>query len=114
MYRIEPEEPYTSADLNYNNSSSRANREQNDPSARPAIAGSLENLSDYDIVFLGYPIWWGKAPKIIFTFLESYDFAVKYYRPVLHVALQRYRFERHRPARACCAGHMDARAAFWR
>ena len=77
MYRIEPEEPYTSADLNYNNSSSRANREQNDPSARPAIAGSLENLSDYDIVFLGYPIWWGKAPKIIFTFLESYDVAGK-------------------------------------
>lgn len=77
MYRIEPEEPYTSADLNYNNSSSRANREQNDPSARPAIAGSLENLSDYDIVFLGYPIWWGKAPKIIFTFLESYNFAGK-------------------------------------
>ena len=77
MYRIEPEEPYTSADLNYNTSSSRATREQNDPSARPAIAGSLENLSDYDIVFLGYPIWWGKAPKIIFTFLESYDFAGK-------------------------------------
>lgn len=77
MYQIEPEEPYTSADLDYNNSSSRANREQNDPSARPAIAGSLENLSDYDIVFLGYPIWWGKAPKIIFTFLESYDFAGK-------------------------------------
>lgn len=77
MYRIEPEEPYTSDDLNYNNSSSRANREQNDPSARPAIAGSLENLSDYDIVFLGYPIWWGKTPKIIFTFLESYDFAGK-------------------------------------
>lgn len=77
MFRIEPEEPYTSADLDYNNSSSRANREQNDPSARPAIAGSLENLSDYDIVFLGYPIWWGKAPKIIFTFLESYNFAGK-------------------------------------
>lgn len=77
MFRIEPEEPYTSADLDYNDSSSRANREQNDPSARPAIAGSLENLSDYDVVFLGYPIWWGKAPKIIFTFLESYDFAGK-------------------------------------
>ena len=77
MYRIEPEEPYTSADLNYNNSSSRANREQNDPSARPAIAGSLENLSDYDIDFLGYPIWRGKAPIINFTFLESYDFAGK-------------------------------------
>ena len=77
MFRIEPEEPYTSADLDYNDSSSRTNREQNDPSARPAIAGSLENLSDYDVIFLGYPIWWGKAPKIIFTFLESYDFAGK-------------------------------------
>lgn len=77
MFRIEPEEPYTAADLDYNDSSSRANREQNDPSARPVIAGSLENLSDYDVVFLGYPIWWGKAPKIIFTFLESYDFAGK-------------------------------------
>lgn len=77
MYRIEPEAPYTSADLDYNDSSSRANREQNDPSARPAIANSLEGLSDYDVIFLGYPIWWGKAPKIIFTFLESHDFAGK-------------------------------------
>jgi len=76
-YRIEPEIPYTSADLDYNNSSSRANREQNDPSARPAIASKLEDLSGYDVIFLGYPIWWGKAPKIIFTFLESYDFAGK-------------------------------------
>ena len=74
MYRIEPKEPYTSADLDYNNSSSRANREQNDSSARPVIANSLESLSDYDVIFIGYPIWWGKAPKIIFTFLESYDF----------------------------------------
>lgn len=77
MYRIEPKEPYTSADLDYNNSSSRANREQNDSSARPVIANSLESLSDYDVIFIGYPIWWGKAPKIIFTFLESYDFAGK-------------------------------------
>lgn len=77
MFRIEPEEPYTSADLDYNNSSSRANREQNDPSARPVIANELENASNYDVIFLGYPIWWGKAPKIIFTFLESYDFAGK-------------------------------------
>ncbi|WP_455584205.1 flavodoxin [Bacteroides sp.] len=76
-YRIMPEVAYTSDDLNYNNSSSRANREQNDPSARPAISGKIENLSDYDVIFLGYPIWWGKAPKIIFTFLESYDFSRK-------------------------------------
>jgi len=76
-YRIVPEVAYTTDDLNYNNSSSRANREQNDPSVRPAISNEIENLTAYDIIFLGYPIWWGKAPKIIFTFLESYDFAGK-------------------------------------
>ena len=76
-WRIELETAYTSEDLNYNNSSSRANREQNDPSARPAIKGKCENLADYDVVFLGYPIWWGKAPKVIFTFLESHDLAGK-------------------------------------
>ena len=76
-WRINPEVAYTSEDLNYNNSSSRANREQNDPSARPAIKGKCENLADYDVVFLGYPIWWGKAPKVIFTFLESHALAGK-------------------------------------
>lgn len=77
IYEIEPEIPYTSADLNYNNSTSRANLEQNDPSARPAISGGIDNLEDYDVIFLGYPIWWGQAPKIIYTFLESYDFSGK-------------------------------------
>lgn len=76
-WRINPEVTYTSEDLNYNNSSSRANREQNDPSARPAIKGKCENLADYNVVFLGYPIWWGKAPKVIFTFLESHNLAGK-------------------------------------
>ncbi len=76
-WRIVPSEAYTSEDLNYNDPSSRANREQNDPSARPVISGKLENLSGYDVVFLGYPIWWGKAPKILFSFLESYDFSGK-------------------------------------
>ncbi len=76
-WRIVPEVAYTSEDLNYNNSSSRANREQNDPSARPAIKGKCENLADYDVIFLGYPIWWGKAPKVIFTFLESHDLTGK-------------------------------------
>lgn len=76
-HQIIPEVAYTADDLNYNNSSSRANREQNDPSARPAISNTVEVLSDYDVIFLGYPIWWGKAPKIISTFLESYDFSGK-------------------------------------
>lgn len=76
-WRIEPETAYTSEDLNYNDSSSRANREQNDPSARPAIKGKCENLADYDVIFLGYPIWWGKAPKVIFTFLEGHNLVGK-------------------------------------
>lgn len=76
VYEIEAETPYTSADLNYN-TDCRANREQNDPSARPAISGSVENMAQYDVVVLGYPIWWGQAPKIIYTFLESYDFSGK-------------------------------------
>ena len=74
LYEIVPDVPYTSEDLNYSNSTCRANQEQNDPSARPAIASTLENPEDYDVVFLGYPIWWGQAPKIISTFLGSYDF----------------------------------------
>lgn len=73
IYRITPAIQYTAADLNYN-SDCRANREQNDPSARPAISGKLENMEQYKVIFLGYPIWWGQAPKIIYTFLESYGF----------------------------------------
>jgi len=76
-YRITPETPYTSADLNYNDSSTRATREQNDSSARPAISGTVENMDDYDVIFLGYPIWWGQAPKILYTFVESYDLGGK-------------------------------------
>ena len=74
LYEIVPEVPYTSEDLNYSNSDCRANQEQNDPAARPAISGGVENMEDYEVVFLGYPIWWGDAPKIISTFLETYDF----------------------------------------
>ena len=74
LYEIRPETPYTSADLNYSDSSTRATREQNDASARPAIAGKVENMANYDVVFLGYPIWWGQAPKILYTFVESYSF----------------------------------------
>lgn len=77
LYEIVPQEPYTSADLNYNSANSRAEREINDPTARPAISGSVDNMDDYDVVFLGYPIWWGQAPKIVYTFLESYDFEGK-------------------------------------
>ena len=74
LYKIVPEAPYTSEDLNYSNSDCRANQEQNDPAARPAISGGVENMADYEVIFLGYPIWWGDAPKIVSTFLKSYDF----------------------------------------
>ena len=77
LYEITPAEPYTNADLNYNDSNSRSTREQNDPSARPAIQGSVENMAEYDVIYLGYPIWWGEAPKIIYTFLENYDLSGK-------------------------------------
>ena len=77
IYEIIPEVPYTDADLDYRNSDCRANQEQNDPAARPVITGSVENMDDYEVIFLGYPIWWGDAPKIISTFLESYDFEGK-------------------------------------
>ena len=74
LYEIVPEVPYTDEDLNYSNDSCRANQEQNDPATRPAITGTLENSENYDVVYLGYPIWWGQAPKVIYTFLESCDF----------------------------------------
>lgn len=75
LYPITPETPYTAADLDYNNPASRANQEQNDPAARLAISGAVVDMAQYDVIFLGYPIWWGQAPKIISTFLESCDFS---------------------------------------
>ncbi|MDE7301987.1 MAG: flavodoxin [Oscillospiraceae bacterium] len=77
IYEIVPETPYTDADLNYNDSSSRTTIEMNDPDSRPAISGSVEDMEQYDIVFIGYPIWWGDAPRIVSTFMESYDFSGK-------------------------------------
>lgn len=76
LYEILPQVPYTADDLKYY-TDCRADREQADPSARPAINGGVENMEKYDVVFLGYPIWHGQAPRIISTFLESYDFADK-------------------------------------
>lgn len=77
IYEIMPETPYTDADLNYHDDNSRTTIEMNDPNVRPAISGSVENMDQYDVIFLGYPIWWGQAPKIICTFMESYDFSGK-------------------------------------
>ncbi len=77
LFEIKPEVPYTKADLNWNDKNSRSSIEMNDQSIRPAIAEKLSNMADYDVVFVGFPIWWYIAPTIINTFLESYDFAGK-------------------------------------
>lgn len=77
IYEIVPEEPYTDADLNYNDNNSRCTLEMNDSSARPEISGTVDHFEQYDTVFLGYPIWWGEAPRILDTFVESYDFSDK-------------------------------------
>ncbi|MBR4234438.1 MAG: aldo/keto reductase [Clostridia bacterium] len=76
LYEIVPEQPYTAADLAYY-TGGRCDREQNDPTVRPAIAGRVENMDKYDVVIIGHPIWHGQAPRIISTFLESYDFSEK-------------------------------------
>lgn len=73
VYVITPAQPYTADDLNYNNNSCRANQEMNDASARPELGGEDIDLSPYTTVYLGYPIWWGTAPRIIQTFLESHE-----------------------------------------
>ena len=77
LFEIVPEQPYTSADLNYMNRNSRSSKEMNDTSSRPAIASKIENMADYDVVFIGFPVWWYREPSIIDTFMESYDFALQ-------------------------------------
>ena len=73
LYQIKAAKPYTKADLNYNNANCRANREQQNSKCRPKIKGKVKNIQKYDVIFIGYPIWWGKEPMIIRTFLESYN-----------------------------------------
>ena len=77
LYEIRPAEPYTEADLNWMDKRSRSTIEMNAPSCRPAIAEPLENLAQYDTILIGFPIWWYVEPRIVDTFLESYDFSGK-------------------------------------
>ncbi len=72
LFQIKAADPYTDEDLSYDNDDCRANTEQKDGSIRPKMKGSVKNIQDYDVIFLGYPIWWGKEPMIIRTFLESH------------------------------------------
>ncbi len=75
LYAIEPEVPYTKADLNWMDKQSRSTLEMKDLSSRPAIKGGCDNMDEYDTIFVGFPIWWYVAPTIINTFLESYELA---------------------------------------
>ena len=77
LFEIKPEKPYTSADLNWQNKNSRSSVEMNDRSSRPAIGVKVADMAQYNVVFVGFPIWWYREPSIIDTFMESYDFAGK-------------------------------------
>lgn len=77
LFEIKPEQPYTDDDLNWRDKQSRSSVEMADTSTRPAIATKVENMEQYDVVFVGFPIWWYREPSIIDTFMESYDFSGK-------------------------------------
>ncbi|MCD7746202.1 MAG: NAD(P)H-dependent oxidoreductase [Lachnospiraceae bacterium] len=77
LHEIQPEVPYTKEDLDWTNKNSRSSVEMNDKSFRPQVANRVENIDDYDIIYIGFPIWWYVAPTIINTFLEQYDLTGK-------------------------------------
>lgn len=77
LFQIAPATPYTRADIDWRDKGSRSSVEMNDETCRPAIAGAVENMAAYDVVYVGFPVWWYVEPRIVDTFLESYDFAGK-------------------------------------
>lgn len=77
LFEIEPETPYSKADLDWMDKHSRSTLEMKDPNSRPVIKNKIDNMDDFDVVFIGFPIWWYIAPSIINTFLESYNFTGK-------------------------------------
>ncbi len=76
IFEIVPKQKYSDADLNWNDRNSRTTKEQNDKNSRPEIASDI-NVEDYDVIFIGYPIWWGDTPRIIQTFMESHELSGK-------------------------------------
>ena len=77
LFEIAPEILYTAEDLDWRNEQSRSTVEMKDLSCRPAITGQVENIAQYDVVFIGFPIWWGREPSVVDTFLDAYDFSGK-------------------------------------
>ncbi len=76
-FEIRPEAPYTRADLDYTSRQSRSSLEMSDLNCRPAVSGCVENMAEYDVIFVGFPIWWSREPSVVDTFLTSYDFSGK-------------------------------------
>ncbi|MBR4334248.1 MAG: flavodoxin [Clostridia bacterium] len=76
-FEIKPETPYTKEDLDWTNKQSRSTLEMSDMNSRPAVSGRVENMAQYDAVFVGFPIWWGREPSVVDTFLTTYDFSGK-------------------------------------
>ena len=77
LFEITPEQPYTDADLDWRDKQSRSTIEMQDKSSRPAIQGRCENIADYDVVWIGFPVWWYTAPTIVNTFIEAHDLSGK-------------------------------------
>ena len=82
LHEIKPAQPYTDADLDWRDKQSRSSVEMQDKKSRPAITDKLTNMQDYDVIYVGFPIWWYTCPTIINTFLEAYDFKGKTVIPV--------------------------------
>ena len=77
IFEIKPETPYSKADLNWMNKKSRSSVEMNDRNCRPGISSRVDDMAQYDVVFVGFPVWWYREPSIIDTFMEAYDFSGK-------------------------------------
>ena len=77
MHEIKPEQPYTDADLDWRNKQSRSSVEMKNKTSRPSITGKLKDMKDYNVVYVGFPIWWNTCPTIVNTFMEAYDFKGK-------------------------------------
>lgn len=77
LFAIEPEVPYSKEDLDWNNPESRSSVEMKDPSCRPPMKGRMETIDQYDVIFVGFPIWWGREPSVVDTFLTTHDFSGK-------------------------------------
>lgn len=107
IFEIQPEVPYSKADLNWMDKKARSTIEMSDPTSRPAIAAKRDNMDEYGIIFVGFPIWWYVAPTIINTFLESYNLRVRPSYPLLPPAAAAWvrpmrNLRRAAPVQSCC------------